>query len=304
MYQIRINDTSGNFNSVSADVIDMRFWSPDFMSWEYDIETDGNVENDGTLIISSGYRQPYEIQLIGRHNAYPGTIPIFGEAGRAWVTLQNISKLFDCLHRFRDNETFIDFEVRSSTASAGCTRRLFAKPRRMKFVPIEGSKFTEGEIRLDFLVHDPFWYESVPVTASSLAVADGTQSTIESTEFPTQRIIVKVENTNGSTLSGITVNKRNFPAWNVIESYIISDSISASGDYFEIDHYYGTVKKYQSGSATDIIDKFSGSIFCLDEDDVAGMYNFIQVTCATGSAVTTAFKLATSVYRRADYDIS
>jgi len=295
-YELRINDLGGNLNSVSATVFDFRFWSPDLFGIEFSLASENKIGNDGAAIVSEGYRNPQEVQLIGRNNlligmqaeAYP-----FGH-------LQNIYKLFDALDRYRTEETYIDIVLRNSVASS-TTRRLFAKPLRTKFIPTQGARYTDGEIRIDFFVADPFFYEAAPVVKVSHAASGWTQVAFSyGNYFPTQRLTTKIENITGVLLSGITVEKKD-SSWDTLESYSIADGISGNGDYFEVDHYYGTVNKYVNGVAIDITDKFSGSIFGL-EPGAAPAY--ISVMCASSSGLTREFNLTTVYWRRADYDVS
>jgi hypothetical protein len=295
-YELRINDLGGNLNSVSAVVFDFRFWSPDLFGIEFSLSSENKIGNDGATVVSEGYRNPQEVQLIGRNNLLVG----MPEEAYPFGHLQNIYKLFDALDRYRTEETYIDVVLRNSAASS-TTRRLFAKPVLTKFVPSQGAHYTDGEIRIDFFVADPFFYEASPVVAVNHAASAWTQAVIlYGNYFPTQRLTTKIENIDGALLSGITVEKKDY-SWNTLETFSIADGISGVGDYFEVDHYYGTVNKYVSGVAIDITDKFSGSIFGLEP---VGTPAFISVTCASSSGLSREFNLTTIYWRRADYDVS
>lgn len=284
-YEVYINTIAGDLNSVSADVHEFMFWSPDLFNIEYSLDAEDNIGNDGAVIVSDGYRLAQDIQLIGRHNnaiqsvyePYPNT------------HLQNIYKFFDLVGRYRNENMYLDLEVRSTTASS-VTRRLWVKPKRTKYIPVQGSRYTDGEVRVDFFVADPYFYKGAITSGSANSTSGSAQSVIVNTYFPTQRATIYVYNTNGSAISGITGS-----GWASGESWIIADSLNGNGDYFEIDHFNGTVRKYVSGVATSVIDHFTGSFFGISETVDA-----IKVL-STGDGT---FRLETHVWERAAFDIS
>jgi hypothetical protein len=293
-YEIRINDLAGNLNSVSADIHECMFWSPDLFAMEYNLKAADNVADDGSIIVSEGYRESQDIQLIGRHNSIiqavgiDDGIPYYPEAF-PYAHITNIYKLFEALGRNRNNNMYLDIELRrSQVLGSTASRRLWVKPKRTKYIPVENSRYTDGEIRIDFFVADPYFYKSSITSGSANSSSSSAQSVILNTYFPTQRHVIYIYNTNGSAISGVTGS-----AWASGESWVIAESLNASGSYFEIDHFNGTVKKYVGASATNIIDKFTGSFF-----DIAKTVDIVNVK-STGAGT---FRLETHVWERAQYD--
>jgi hypothetical protein len=285
-YEIRINDLVGSFNSVSADIHEFMFWSPDLFGMEWSLDAENNIGNDGAVIISEGYRVAQDIQLIGRHNT------LIQNANEPFPQghLQNIYRVFEAFDRYRAQNIYLDIELRSANSASSSTRRLWVKPKRTKYVPVHGSRYTDGEIRIDFFVADPFFYKGAITSGSANSNSGSAQSAIVNTYFPTQRATVYVYNTNGSAISGITGS-----GWASGESWVIAESLNGNGDYFEVDHFNGTVKKYVSGVASNVMDHFTGSFF-----DIAATIDIVRVQ-STGAGT---FRLETHVWEKAQYDVA
>ena len=287
-YEIRINNLAGGMNSISSFIDNCRFFSDDIFLTTNEYSTENLPMNEGGSFVGNGYRESRSVTLRGYYQGLVGTANDAYPAAH----LQAFHNIRDKLNYFRDTDMFIDIELE---AGASSIRRLFVKPIKQRYTPIEGARYTMGEVSLTFLAADPDWYKSTTgsITGSGdTDYASGIGSI--SCTFPTNMFTVRITNIDASaslvnpsaSISGTSL------------SWSISGSLSASGDYWEVDHYKGTVTKSVGGTTSSDIGNFTGSFWPLEEGNG---YPILVVDCASGNDCDLETLLT---YRlKADYNV-
>ena len=297
VYEIRLNNTAGTFAVTSAQFDNFRFWSPDLWQTENDFTAQPVPLGDGGVFVGGGYRQPRTVQLIGSNC---GSI---GSANEAYpeIHIDAIYHLFDNLQLYRNTDMFLDIELSYGSASSNVKRRyLFVKPKRWRYAVQEGTRYTAGEVLIDFVAADPDFYEATlntvsgSASASTVTIAPSPQPTAF---FSTSRLTIKIENIDGSALTNPSAS-----GYGANANWFITDTVSASGDYWLVDHGNMTVIKSVGGVSSNAISAFTGSFFPMKQG--VAPVEVLKFDCLSTSATTDDFKVTVSYRRRSDSSMS
>jgi len=288
-YQFRINNVDGDLNSVSATVDNFYFWSPDIFESADNFKAVNIPQAEGGTFRGKGYRKARTVSLIGTYTGYV-------QSDNEQYPNKHIYRyleLVQALDRYRDTDLYIEVETKFGTGSIGTRRWLFVKPLRQKFIPVEGTQYTASKSRFTFLAADPDFYSPSLTTASASGSAGSASAFIANNIYPTQRLTIKIENVDGSSITNPTASSMNIAG----AYWTISGSITGAGDYWIVDHHAGTVKQIVGGVETNVVSAFSGCFFPLVGESQA---NIIKASITSGDS--NSLKLTLSARKKMDWD--
>lgn len=285
-YEIRINNTDGDLNGISATVQDFRFWSPELWAINNEFGMQNVPLAEGGVHIGEGYRKPRTFNLLG---SYDGLI---GNANESYPGshLAKIYEFYQYLDIYRNTEMYVDIETQKTSGTTS-VRRLYAKPYAYRWNPVEGARYTLGEMRVTMLAADCDFYYSTESSASASGASCSASAAVTAKRYDTQRLTIRVYNSDGNDLANVSASS-------TAGTWSLAGSITASGDYYEIDHYAGTVSKVEGGTAANAIDEFTGTFFPVQYGNTE-----IIIQCASATAYTEDFEMQIYYRNKADWAI-